>query len=215
MKKLLSMFLATVFVLGSSLAATGGTLEINSTQNGKMNNQTFMVASDENSPGGGTLGFSMATKTAPISTFDFSQDGGFSNYDLATTFNGSTKERDIAEITISNNTIDGFSLYIESAKNGILEKQGETHGEQDLNYKLSLTYSSTGISTNADEDLKLITQTGNGVVGLSSGRAKIVDVTSQNQKTDSLVINLKFELVTNGEMAGNYDEVLTYIYTDR
>ena len=140
-----------------------------------------------------------------ISTFKYTPKTSVINYDPSGI--------NIAKIDVMNNTIDGFTLTVSSAKGGVLEPSTTADGEQNIPY--SLTLEATGTQgTGVDSVLSISSS------ALSDPlvSASILNVASEQSSPTSLGLDVDVTLTSTVEdqmsMAGSYTDTLTFTYTD-
>lgn len=118
----------------------------------------------------------------------------------------------LGSFSVDNNTLDGFSLTIESAKGGILEPTGTTDGEADIQYAIKINATGqTGVGLDTDY--------AHSSADLATGA---VDILSMAGSAVSSATDADFELVVSIDdaasdimaMAGTYSDTLTLTYTD-
>jgi len=244
MKKLFSSLLIVTLLFGYSSINAIGNLTINNSSTNGMSLSQVLGSSGDNVIADATAATSSATlymssKTAPISTFDFSDKGITTGQNFLNNFTDKTstdgdsttksKKEEIATITINNNTRDGFKLEVLSANhltNGELKLVAtdidRTHGEEDIPYSLSAEMTAEGIVDNAAY-ADVNTYSSETTMTFTAGVCTLIDAGSTavgseggpvNTPLQNLEVSIKMSITNNGLTAGNYQDTLTYRYTD-
>lgn len=141
---------------------------------------------------------------ARISTFKFTPITSVINYDPAGTH--------IADISVLNNTRDGYSLSVTSTKGGVLSPSATDDGEADIQYGLAFTYSGEA-STEVTQVASLASSTLGSQVAILS----LPTNGTQSGPTDlNINVDVVFALDVSDQMAmaGTYSDTLTFTYTD-
>jgi len=148
---------------------------------------------------------SLTHAVARISTFKYTPKTSVINFDSGGI--------NIAEISVINNTIDGFTLTVASAQGGVMAPSSTLDGEQNIPYGLSLESIGT-LGTGVDSTTTIASS----ALGDSSSPANILVVTSEQSSPTSLALNVDVSLESTVEdqmsMAGTYADTLTFTYTD-
>ena len=124
----------------------------------------------------------------------------------------SAKVNKLGDATISNNTLDGWSLTVLSANAGQFMNTSTGNGEEPIAYNLDITE----ISGTRGDGISIANS-----LDLGASASFICDLESgSNQNSATVNLKLGFEVdfskeQTRFEMAGTYSDVLTITYTDR
>ena len=158
---------------------------------------------------GGTV--NMSHTVAPVSNFKLSAKS-------VTKFED-TNAIDIADISIKNNTRDGYRVTLQAAT-GVLAPDSSADGEEPIEYTLSsspLTGSVVGNTNNAFQQLTIPTKPGSSehvILGIKSG-VTLDTSTLLNTPTDcSFSLKMSVDADEFIDMAGSYSDVITIAYTD-
>jgi len=142
---------------------------------------------------------------ARISTFKYTPKTSVINYDSGGI--------NIAEISVVNNTIDGFTLTVASSEGGVLAPASTDDGEQNIPFSLSMEAIGTQ-GTGVDSTLSIASS----ALADSNTPANILTVSSEQSSPTSLVLDVDVSLASTVEdqmsMAGSYSDTLTFTYTD-
>ena len=119
------------------------------------------------------------------------------------------KVNKLGDATISNNTMDGWSLTVLSANSGKFMNTSTGNGEVPIDYELEIQEISgtLGDGMNLESSIDL---------GVSASSIAGV-VTNQNSPTESLKLGFLVDFsaqATRFDMAGTYSDVLTITYAD-
>ena len=155
-------------------------------------------------------------KITPISKINISKSStDFSKIETSMkSTSASGKTVDLVDITVENNTKDGWSLTLTSmnGNSSLKSINGNSHGETDIVYTLLCEVNESESSSEAKSFLNNLNI--NNLDFNSNGELYLMDIQSQNRATKPMTFSLKINIVTNGEIAGNYTETITYSYTD-
>ena len=148
---------------------------------------------------------SLTHSVARISTFKYTPKTSVINFDAGGI--------NIAEISVINNTIDGFTLKVSSTQGGVMAPASTLDGEQNIQYGLSLEAIGT-VGTGVDA----VSTIASSALTDSSTPANILTVSGQQSSPTSLALNVDVTLASTVEdqmsMAGTYSDTLTFTYTD-
>ena len=216
MKKLFSLFLMCTFIFSfSSLSATGSGTDL------VLGEFTSVVSDGEAKSGSTTL--HMSHRTIPISNIIFNPTTRTDLGNIDESFAATTGEKKltIANLTINNNTRDGYEFKLVSTNGSgmTLASVGDSrdHGEADIPYKIYVKM--TVQKSNTDDNIWTLANgyTSDTSITLDSNGESRLLYFGQNGaavKTSNLRLEVKLGITNNGELAGDYAETITYQYTD-
>ena len=158
---------------------------------------------------GGTV--NMSHTVAPVSSFKLSAKS-------VTKFEDKNAI-DIADITIKNNTRDGYRVTLQ-ATSGVLAPDSSANGEEPIAYSLSsspLTGSVVGNTNAAFQQLEIPEKPGQSehvILGIKTG-VTLDTSTLLNTPTDcEFTLKMNVDADEFIDMAGAYSDVITIAYTD-
>ena len=119
------------------------------------------------------------------------------------------KVNKLGDATISNNTLDGWSLTVLSANAGQFMNTTTANGEVPIDYNLDIEE----VSGTLGDGMTLVSS-----IDLGVSAASIISVTSnQNSPTTALKLAFQVDFSAQGtrfDMAGTYADTLTITYAD-
>lgn len=133
----------------------------------------------------------------------------------------STSAKEVATVKIKNNTRDGYQITM-VCKYGQLTPSGTTNGEQAIDYNITKTGgdgtpSSAGFTvlTMPDDNPISVAEGGDGPVLILGADAALEGAQLLSEPTDT-EFTLKVAITDGGflDMAGNYSDEITLVYTD-
>ena len=155
---------------------------------------------------------SVAFATAGVHEFDIEHEiAAISSVAYSVNGNGKmlAKVNKLGDATISNNTLDGWSLTVLSSNSGQFMNVTTANGEVPINYGLEVSE----VSGTLGDGMTLSTS-----IVLGGTASDICNVAS-NQNSATTALKLAFQVdfsahSTRFDMAGEYEDVLTITYAD-